>query len=301
MRAHKSCVVFALSDPRGWYWLYTATALASLWASTPTQKPLVYILHDGTINDQARARLTAIALHFSGQLKFLKVEVGPASRIPNFGRFTVAASYRLLIPQIFKDFDRVVYLDSDLVVHGVDLTELLSSEVYDDYPIYAVVDQFVIQGFPKMREAGIPLPTKGRYVNSGVLLMNLGRLGKVDLLSEFFDWYWRIGSCQNLDQDFINVRYDGQIGELDERFNYLAVVEERRYFQAPQFYWGRVVHYAGKLKPLDGNIGVGMLPFFAYTALVPEVYQHLGGQKLWHLLPILQDRNSIKRMPIEIG
>jgi hypothetical protein len=62
-----------------------------------------------------------------------------------------------------------------------------------------------------------------------------------------------------------------------------------------------VVHYAGKLKPLDGNIGVGMLPFFAYTALVPEVYQHLGGQKLWYLLPILQDRNSIKRMPIEIG
>ncbi|MEY3572519.1 MAG: hypothetical protein RJA77_434 [Pseudomonadota bacterium] len=298
---NKACVVFALSDAGGWYWLYTATALASLWQSCPPERrPVVFILHDGTIHERAKVRFASLSKHFSAQLKFLKVAVGPPEKIPNFGRFTVAACFRLLIPKIFAEYDRVLYLDADLVVHGLDMSKALEPECYAEQPLYAVVDPFISKNLSKLEEHAIPTPKFGVYKNSGVLIFNIKKLGAVDLFSEFINWYWQVGTCQNLDQDFLNVRYDGQIGDLPLEYNYLAVVEERRYFQKPSFYWGKVIHYAGKLKPLDGNIGVAMLPFFAYSGLVPEVYAHIEGRKLWHLFPIAEDRDSIRRMPVAL-
>ena len=100
-----NAVVFAISDPLGTYWPYTALALASM-LSHATDKPQVSALHDGSLSPQGAARLNRIADRAGASLTVLEVKLSQSVDIKDFGAYTVASSFRLLIPRFFKPMMR---------------------------------------------------------------------------------------------------------------------------------------------------------------------------------------------------
>ena len=168
----------------------------------------------------------------------------------NLGHIKIPTMYRLLIPKLFPYIEKCIYLDADLVVEG-DIAELYDSNIEGYYiaGVHDYVSENLMDYLPKLPE---------RYVNAGVLLMNLRdirRDGKDDAL---------VVSGQNNtykynDQDAINVVFDGGVNLIPPKYNHTRGlwIKDIRYPRA--VYDGRelsearkkpvIVHFTGRMKP----------------------------------------------------
>ena len=181
---------------------------------------------------------------------------------------TVETYYRLLMQDIMQGYDKVLYLDSDLVVLQ-DVAELYDTEIGDHY-IGAVVDvDFAgcYKGSDPTRkpyyEKTLRMQSPYHYYNAGVLVMNLKAFREHFTTKAIFDavesreWLYQ-------DQDVLNVLCEGHVYYLGMEWNVVINwkdgVESRLQTlrMAPrQMYLdylasrknAKIVHYAGMQKP----------------------------------------------------
>ncbi len=115
-------------------------------------------------------------------------------------RYTIFAWYRLLLPDLLPDVDKILYLDTDIAVHG-NLDGLFDFNI-EGYALAAPHDTdtftdapFDRCGYDKSKE----------YVCSGVLLMNLDFWREHRLSEKVIEWSRKNVSVQKYpDQDSIN-------------------------------------------------------------------------------------------------
>ena len=132
-----------------------------------------------------------------------------------------ATFYRLLIPDLLSGYSKCIYLDSDIVVVN-EISELFKVDISDSY-ICGVSDiQFKqnLDGF-KNHCNRIALPYPSKYVNAGVLLMNLDLIRKDNISKCFYENM--VKSFPMQDQDIINLCCKKKIKCLDVRYNYFSV------------------------------------------------------------------------------
>ncbi len=159
------------------------------------------------------------------QIRFLPMKdklAGITDRAENRLRcdyFTLTIYFRLFIADLFPEYDKGIYLDSDIVVPG-DISQLYRTELGDN--IIAACTDRSIAPVPELVHytqdaVGIPID---RYINSGVLVMNLKKMREVGFSGHFlrllntyhFD-------CIAPDQDYFNAMCSGKIVYLDESWD----------------------------------------------------------------------------------
>ncbi|MDR0715469.1 MAG: glycosyltransferase family 8 protein [Puniceicoccales bacterium] len=140
-----------------------------------------------------------------------------------------AAHYRLLIADLLKNYMKCIYVDVDTLVRH-DLTELYNIDLGDCY-IGGIKDAGI---FSKC--AWIPGATNyvvftldlHRYVNSGVLLMNLDLIRKDGLTEKFVSAikHGINGTKPFLfpDQDALNTACRSRIKTLDIKYNLFSII-----------------------------------------------------------------------------
>ena len=102
----------------------------------------------------------------------------------NVYHFSVASYYRLFIASLFPQYDKIVYLDCDLVVLG-DIAELYNTELGVNI-LGAVADQFVCNTKEFRRYAQKALGVDpDRYFNTGVMLISLEQFRKNNIENKF--------------------------------------------------------------------------------------------------------------------
>ena len=161
------------------------------------------------------------------------------------------------------EVERVLYLDSDLVVlddlsplYGIDLAGKILAAA-PDFP-------WDPDGRETQRLRRIGVADPDRYVNSGVLLMDLRRWRELDCTARLLDFIDRMGRDLTFpDQDAINVVLKGEILVVGARWNLQARMYRlgRRHFpreHAVASTAGRrpaIVHYTTADKPwLPGSM-----------------------------------------------
>ena len=131
------------------------------------------VLHTGISSENAdlvmRNQCPGFSIEFidiSKRLESIK------SRFKNVYHFSIVTYYRLFIASLFPQYDKVIYLDCDLVVLG-DISELYRVELGENI-LGAAPEQFVqnTKEFRQYAETALGVDPDG-YVNAGVLLMNL--------------------------------------------------------------------------------------------------------------------------------
>ncbi len=151
---------------------------------------------------------------------------------------TLPAYFRIKLPSLLKELDRILYLDCDVVVR-TSLKELFEQDVTDK----AVLMTLDAESEKEAERLGIK-----RYFNSGVLFINLDYWRKNDVENKLLCY---INENQRkilwFDQDVINVVLEGQIGEISNKWNY-------QYFQYEEidineFANSSIIHMAGRFKP----------------------------------------------------
>ena len=128
----------------------------------------------------------------------------------NTKRYPMAAYYRLLLAELIKDVNRVIYLDGDTIT----LTDL--SEMYNLEMDNNIILGFVDNSYEKAEEFGLKTY---KYVTSGVLLINLKKMRKENISQKFFDFIDKNKSkLTQEDQTVINIVLHGRIGLLPPKF-----------------------------------------------------------------------------------
>lgn len=133
--------------------------------------------------------------------------------------FTLTIYFRLFIPRMFPQYDKAIYIDSDVIVMA-DMAELFDTDLEENY-IGACVDLSVghVPELVHYMEDAVGVP-KDKYINSGVLLMDLKKLREAELDRKFLELLTTYHcDCIAPDQDYLNAMCYGKIHYLDDSWD----------------------------------------------------------------------------------
>ncbi|MCE6960041.1 glycosyltransferase [Cereibacter sphaeroides] len=155
---------------------------------------------------------------------------------------------RLALPEaLAADYDRILYLDSDIFVQGGDFAALLGLDL-GTRPLGAIRDNIQwrtpTRRAEQFRRLGLPAAP---YFNAGVLLMDVRRYNEMDLLRRCVDLGRREAHRMiRHDQNLYNAVLQGDWAELSPMWNW-QYSWAARLFEAMRY--PHIVHFIGTLKP----------------------------------------------------
>lgn len=129
---------------------------------------------------------------------------------------TAATYYRLLIPELIPEYDKIIYADVDIIFR-MDLSSLYNSDLGNNY-IAATLElgmNFTEDGrryINSMKELSF-----GKYIQAGFIILNSKVLKDENIVSEFKKWSNKKLKFQ--DQDILNIVCNGRIHYLSLEYN----------------------------------------------------------------------------------
>jgi lipopolysaccharide biosynthesis glycosyltransferase len=173
-----------------------------------------------------------------------------------------ATCYRLLLPNLLPDVDKVIYTDIDVIFND-DLQELDKIDI-SKYYVAGVRDFYKNDKNLRRKtrkiysEYGLyDISDKGQYINAGVLILNLKKIRQDDIDKK---WFELINiDFPYIDQDIINITCAGNILLLPYYYNL-------------NHDSARIIHYAGSGsfgKPWEVNSKIGSELWWYYAGQTP--------------------------------
>ena len=173
-------------------------------------------------------------------------------QLRNVYHFGLASYYRLFIESLFPEYDKILYLDCDIVVLG-DISELYFTDL-EGNNIAGVIEYNILHSpvFSLYTKEAVGVDSK-YYINSGIMLMDLAKLREDKVEKQFIDLINTYNfDVIDPDQAYINFLCKGKIKYLPFSWNRTAVPNEE--CDCP-----KIIHYALGLKPWqDRNVFLGM-------------------------------------------
>jgi len=200
-----------------------------------------------------------------------------------WAHFTKFTYFRLLVPDLFSNYKKVIYLDSDIIVNH-DIGELYQTDVegflfaaaLDTHVAGRLLDDACPERTYYIETLGITDATS--YYQCGVSIYNIEEFNKS------FTPGYLINKASNstfkwLDQDFMNVEARGRIKRIENRWNVMVFngskIDEdnlqgdlhQEYFEARERPY--IVHYIGKSFPIFRPAGDFYYLYWKYARGTP--------------------------------
>ena len=159
-----------------------------------------------------------------------------------------------------EDMERILYLDADMICTG-DIEELYNLD-FDDKIWVAAPDNGIQE--KDLNRLGLPLDYK--YINSGMLLINLKKL-RANYTERFI--VEKIRENKDIliypDQDFVNKIFKDEIKVVSTKYNLIA--KDVRYKDLDEK--PLIIHYAGSTKPWHDDVSRFEIEYIEpyYTAM----------------------------------
>ena len=127
---------------------------------------------------------------------------------------TVAAFYRIILGEIIKNVDKIIYLDGDTLIYQ-DLTKMYKLNMENIY--FRGIGEIVNKNFKQ-----------NKFICDGVMLMNLKLIKKEHVFKTFKNYYlknYKKGIFYG-DQYIINILFNKKIGFLPPKFGMYSINED---------------------------------------------------------------------------
>ena len=158
--------------------------------------------------------------------------------------YTNTTYFRLFLPELYPQYNKVLYLDSDIIIKG-DISELYNTELGTN--LVAAAPDDIIQYnkvFQDYAELVVGVSKYQYYFNAGVLLMNLDELRKFDFQNKFLYLLGTVKFSVAQDQDYLNRLCKGRVTLLDRAWDCMPLVNETTKVEDI-----KLVHYNFAYKP----------------------------------------------------
>lgn len=199
---------------------YTVVSIHSMIRNASTAYHYhIYILHTG-ISAPMMEKVLALRneqfdISFENVTDYLK---SISDRLPIRDYYSKTTYYRLFIAEMFPQYEKAIYIDSDTVVQG-DISELYLTEIGDAY-VGACHEQAMVQvneyGTYCERVVGVP---RDRFFNAGLLLLNCRKWRERRILDKFVRLLGQYNFVVTQDEDYLNVICKDHVCWLDQRWN----------------------------------------------------------------------------------
>lgn len=240
----------------------------------------IYILTDG-FSEKTVSLFNQMQIQYAQEISIKKIDSTVFEGLKVSDRFRRSIYFRFLIPDIV-DRDKVLYLDSDIIVNGdlknlwdIDLSfyacAVVEDQCADDIRLHNRIDMY------------------STYFNSGVLLMNLkywrDNLIKEKLVDYIFN---NPEKCLYPDQDALNVILERKVYFLDYKYNFQELMLDdannsflhkdkwdkiKKAFEQPI-----IIHYTKPIKPWH----------LEYQGPFKYLFLKYKSLSLWSSFPLLQ-------------
>ncbi|MDX6665146.1 MAG: hypothetical protein QOG68_1352 [Solirubrobacteraceae bacterium] len=165
---------------QGGYVPHSAAMLHSVYAAGEGHEVRVHYLHGPELRRASRRRLETLADRAGGSIRFWEIADERVAGLRVHGYFTSAMWYRILLPELLADTERVLYLDVDTLalaplapLWDVDLDGMLVGAVTNVFEAWRGTEHTDALGLAQRD-----------YFNSGVLLLNLDQMRRSDTIAE---------------------------------------------------------------------------------------------------------------------
>ena len=181
--------------------------------------------------------------------------------------FTISTYYRFFIPDIFKNFNKILYLDSDiLVLHNLAelyyaKTDKMIAACHDTEMIRCIYSQSDNSLFNKYLEEKLKMKNPYDYFQAGVLLFNIKELIRFNFKEKCINKLTELKSPIYVDQCVLNSLFDGDVDFIDLSWNIewqipifnenlISKLPDTAYKEFMEAYDNpKLIHYAGYKKP----------------------------------------------------
>ncbi|MCL2500904.1 MAG: glycosyltransferase family 8 protein [Defluviitaleaceae bacterium] len=240
-----------------------------------------------------------------------------------WAHFTAKTYYRLLVPEIFANYPKVVYLDSDTVVN-CDIAKMFNTDL-DGYYMAAAYDTHIV-GVCHMDEQieqrvynrdVLEMKNPDEYFQAGVSLYNVAAI-KRDFEPGYLIKQAAVHKLRWLDQDLINKLFHGKIKRLPIRWNVMVanvMHDVREFFLKPDLFKEYaearlnpyIIHYVGRAIPCFSDTPDMFERFWFYARQTPYyevILQLLATESVKRTAPlcfplipqsIVKERRSIRK------
>ena len=140
--------------------------------------------------------------------------------------YTNTTYFRLFIANLYPQYNKAIYLDSDILVLG-DIAELYNQDMGDN--LIAAAPDDVIQTtkvFQEYVEKVVGVADYRNYFNAGILLMNLDEFRKFDFQNKFLYLLETIKFTVAQDQDYLNRLCKGKVKIIDKAWDTMPIGNE---------------------------------------------------------------------------
>ena len=193
------------------YFVPAATMLQSLLNASAGNFEVVCLVTE-SIPQRMQEKLVRLG---NGRLFFRYIPLkGRLEGIYTDPRYTEAASFRLLLPDLLPEYDTIVYIDCDVIVRQ-DIGTLYQNTDLGDNWLGVVFEAPIEQQAERFRALGCD---PNRYFNSGFLLMNLAQMRKENVSARLLE-ACKVPYLEFPDQDALNQVCLGRVLPLSPVYN----------------------------------------------------------------------------------
>ena len=213
------------------------------------EKLNVYLTYDDISDDKLDDLDKFISKKLGGTLNRIKCNLEDIKLPVYFDYISKATYYRIFFPFLVnEDIDRVLYVDCDVICTD-SIKEFYETDFEDN--ILVACENMTVEKYKDFNgkcNDRLELPSDNKYINAGVLLMNVKKYKEEvnkDELIEFIDKYKNKLVLQ--DQDVINKYFYGKIKIADNKYNYQINAVD----YGKECFDNVLVHYSEAEKPWE--------------------------------------------------
>ena len=234
----------------------------------------------------------------------------PEDMFYTHSHFSKATYYRFFITDIFSNFNKVIYLDCDLIIN-TDIAELYYIDIEENY--VGCVNYAPFKAGDRINYIkDLGLKNQNVYFNAGVMIFNIQNLKTVNFTNKCINTLKTDKKYKWLDQDVLNLVCENKIKFIDISWNipnlclFKGYMKENRNDKNNVFFeqleksaaCPKIMHYNSHLKPWNNTTLINAELWWKYARYTIFYETLLYKMIEKHLSQIVSTKNNISAKKI---
>ncbi|MEG0930073.1 glycosyltransferase family 8 protein, partial [Algoriella sp.] len=276
---------------------YTAVVIQSIISNSISSTQYEINVLTEYISEENKAKgYQLIKAHKNFNLNFIYLDNLDTSKFYLNSYMNASTYYRFYIPELFKNYDRILYLDSDLIIDNdisfyttIDFENkvaITSPSIYVQRILTEQSDALFTLAYFNQH---LQMNDISQYFNAGVMLLNLAEIREKKIDQKLFDSINQIKKPIFQDQDLFNSVFyrNGGVKMISNEFNnpitykitYFRILLnaiKSNFLNKKRNNWFTIYHYVGKTKPWQiSKIDSSLFLYYAFkTSFISTIIKN---------------------------